>query len=117
MFKKAALPLVIGVSIICCALIPTTASAQLIVNANCGTTALLNSLVGQGMTVSNISLNCAGNAYGTFSNGNTTNIGLTNGIILTTGSAVNAIGPNNSTSTGTSNGTSANDAQLTSLDP
>src|ERR1041385_6389654 len=115
MIKKATLSL--AVAIVCCLLFPTTTSAQLVVNPNCGTAALLSSLIGQGMTVSNITLNCPGNAYGTFSNGNTTNIGLTNGILLTTGSATNAIGPNNSPSTGTCNSTSANDPQLTSLDP
>jgi hypothetical protein len=69
------------------------------------------------MTVSNISLTCPNNAYGTFSNGNTTNMGLSNGILLTTGSAAGAIGPNNSSSFGACNGTSANDPQLISLDP
>jgi gliding motility-associated-like protein len=88
-----------------------------VVAAGVGPAAIVNSLVGQGMTVSNITLNCPSNAYGTFSNGNTTNIGLTNGIMLTTGSVTNAIGPNNSPSTGTCNGTSAVDAQLVSLDP
>ncbi len=99
------------------AFFPMQVKAQLVVTPNVGSAALVANLVGMGMTVSNVTLNCPSNAYGTFSNGNTTNIGLTNGILLTTGSAVNAIGPNNSTSAGTCNGTSANDPQLISLDP
>lgn len=92
-------------------------NAQLTVTPGVPAATLVSSLVGAGLTVSNVVLNCPSNAYGTFANGNTTNIGITNGILLTTGSAVNAIGPNNSTSLGTCNGTSANDPQLISLDP
>ncbi|TND03487.1 MAG: hypothetical protein FD123_3908, partial [Bacteroidetes bacterium] len=91
--------------------------AQLVVNQGVSAAALLAALAGQGLTVSNVNLNCATNAYGTFSNGNTTNMGISNGILLTTGSANNAIGPNNSTSLGTCNGTSGSDPQLTTIDP
>jgi len=91
--------------------------AQLVVTPGVSTATLLSSLVGQGMTVSNVSLNCANSAYGTFSNGNTTNMGITNGILLTTGNATSAIGPNNSISTSTCHGTSFTDPQLTAIDP
>jgi len=91
--------------------------AQLIVNQGVSQATLLSSLLGQGLSVSNVTLNCPTNAYGTFSNGNTTNLGLTNGILLTSGSANNAIGPNTIGSTGTCNGTSSADPQLTAIEP
>jgi gliding motility-associated-like protein len=93
------------------------ARAQLNVTPGVSASTLVTNLLGSSMTVSNIVLNCPSNAYGTFANGNTTNMGITNGIILTTGSATNAIGPNNSTSAGTCNGNNLNDPQLQSLDP
>ena len=94
-----------------------TLSAQLTVTPGVSAATLVSNLTGQGLTVSNVTLNCPTNAYGTFANGNTTNIGITNGILLTTGNAVNAIGPNNSASAGTCNGTSGSDPQLTAIEP
>ncbi|HEU4717250.1 MAG TPA: choice-of-anchor L domain-containing protein [Bacteroidia bacterium] len=91
--------------------------AQLTVNTSVTANQLISSLLGGGLNVSNVTLNCAPGAYGTFSNGNTTNIGINNGIMLTTGQAANAIGPNNSASAGTCNGTSGADPQLTALEP
>lgn len=95
----------------------TKSNAQLSITPGVTPAQLVNALLGGGLNVSNITLNCPSNAYGTFANGNTTNIGLNNGILLTTGSAVNAIGPDNSTSSGTCNGTSSSDPQLTALEP
>jgi hypothetical protein len=69
-------------------------NAQLQVNSSVTANALANQIVGTGVTISNVNLDCAPGAYGVFTNGNTTNIGLTNGILLTTGSANDAIGPN-----------------------
>jgi gliding motility-associated-like protein len=91
--------------------------AQIVISSGVSTGTLISSLIGQGMTVSNINLNCPAAAYGTFSNGNTTNIGITSGIMLTTGSCANVIGPNNITSAGTCNGTSFTDPQLVALEP
>jgi len=80
------------------------AQSQLIVNSSNFTPAQLvqNVLLGGGVTVSNITFNGSStaanivqNKVGKFSNGNTTNIGLTNGIILATGNSQVAIGPNN----------------------
>ena len=77
--------------------------AQLIVNNTTQTPAQLvqNVLLGNGITVSNIKFNgttAGANAVrdqvGKFSNGNSTNIGLNTGIILATGKASVAIGPN-----------------------
>lgn len=91
--------------------------AQLVITPGVTPTTLINSLVGSSMTITNVTLNCPNNAYGTFSNGLTTNMGISNGIILTTGSATNAIGPNNTPSAGTCNNINFADPQLTSLAP
>src|SRR5688572_27226068 len=50
-------------------------------------------LVGQGVRISNVSVNCASNGYGRF-NGAASNLGLDEGLLLTTGTLANAIGPN-----------------------
>jgi gliding motility-associated-like protein len=66
---------------------------------------LINELIGPGITTSNPSINCHTAAYGIWT-GNLQAGGaqLSNGgIILTTGSATGAVGPNNTGSAGTSN--------------
>jgi len=92
-------------------------NAQLVVTPGGAPATLVNSLIGGGMTVSNVVMNCPTNAYGSFSNGNTTNLGLTNGILLTTGNATMAIGPNNMPSAGFCNNTSSSDPQLVAIEP
>lgn len=93
------------------------AEAQLAVTAGGTPASIVNSLIGGGMTVSNITMNCPANAYGTFSNGATTNLGLNNGVLLTTGNATMAIGPNNIASQGFCNNTSSSDPQLVAIEP
>jgi len=73
-------------------------SAQLMTSASSNANLLANTLVGPGITVSNAAINCPAGASGTFSNGNTTNIGLTNGVLMSSGLISTAIGPNNSQS-------------------
>jgi len=53
-----------------------------------------NVLAGNGVTVSNVNYTGHPEAIGTF-NGTNTNLGLTNGIILTTGTILSNTGPNN----------------------
>lgn len=80
---------------------------------------MISSLIGQGIAVSNVQLNCAQGAYGTFNNGATTNLGINNGILLTTGSADTA-GSANATSgldVSICVGTILNDPDLTAIDP
>ncbi len=72
---------------------------QLAVNSSATAAQLAGNIVGAGVTISNVNLQCAAGGYGLFSNGGTTNIGLTSGILLTTGDASDAIGPNNSGNT------------------
>lgn len=67
---------------------------------------LLSSFIGQGLIIQNPTINCAANGYGTFTNGNTTTIGINNGIMLSSGSIFNSVGPNDETGAGTCNSTS-----------
>lgn len=90
-----------------------TSSAQLTVSQT-GTVAqwVQNVLIGPGITVSNVTYTGDPLAIGTFATGtNATNLGFTGGIIMTSGKATNAIGPNNSGST-TYNSTGLSDANL-----
>ncbi|HTA63592.1 MAG TPA: choice-of-anchor L domain-containing protein [Bacteroidia bacterium] len=65
--------------------------SQLQVTVNNTATQLAQNITGGGVTVTNASINCGGIASGTFTYPSTgTNLGLTSGILLTTGKAVNA---------------------------
>lgn len=63
--------------------------AQFVVTNNFNAAQLAQSLIGTGVTVSNATKNCPNSGTGTFSGGNNTNLGITNGIVLTTGSTAN----------------------------
>jgi gliding motility-associated-like protein len=69
------------------------ALAQITVEDNQTAEALVESLVGEGVTISNATLNCNGAANGLFSG--VSNLGIESGIILTSGSAIGVVGPNN----------------------
>ncbi|MFM8241585.1 MAG: choice-of-anchor L domain-containing protein, partial [Crocinitomicaceae bacterium] len=92
--------------------------AQLVIANQGGTaTAIVTSMVGGGLTVSNATITCPSNAYGTFTNGATTNLGIPSGIVLTTGN-VNTLNGSGGTFWSTDNpGGGCNDAQLGSLEP
>ncbi|TND06976.1 MAG: fibronectin type III domain-containing protein [Bacteroidetes bacterium] len=96
---------------------PHTLNAQLVVNSAVTPAQLLAAFAGQGLTTSNVVINCPAGAYGTFSNGSSTNIGINNGIMLTTGNLTSALGPNNSPSAGFCNNTSSSDPQLVAIEP
>ena len=55
---------------------------------------LAQSLVGVGVEIFNVQYQCADSGLGIF-NGINSNLGLNEGIILTSGNSVDAIGPNN----------------------
>lgn len=99
-------------------LLPTAncLSQPLSVTANNNATTLAGLLAGPGVTITNASINCANGASGTF-NGATSNIGITNGVLLTSGSVNVAPGPNNSSSAGVNNGVIFNDPDLIAIDP
>lgn len=63
-----------------------TVNAQLLVSTTQTPQQLVqNVLVGAGVTVSNITFSGAANSIGHFTNGNTTNLGITSGIVISTG--------------------------------
>ncbi len=64
---------------------------------------LAQSLVGDGVTVDNVVMNCPNDAFGFF-DGSTSGLGVDSGVILTSGSIFEAIGPNNEGGAGLDNG-------------
>lgn len=87
--------------------------ALIITDENSGAS-LANSIVGSGITVSNVSYVGSNGASGNFTGGNSSGLGIDQGIVLSSGKATNAQGANNSTSAGSNNGTGGH-APLTSL--
>lgn len=74
-------------------------NAQLTVNQQAAQALVQNVLLGNGVTASNITFSGAGQMLGSF-NGANSNIGLANGIILSTGRIQDAPGPNQSSGSG-----------------
>jgi gliding motility-associated-like protein len=91
----------------------SSASSQITTVANGNATQLVQSIMGKGYVVSNAKLTCPTGASGTFV-GTTSNIGIGQGILLTTGSVADAKGPNDNPSTSLENGGGA-DSQLDAL--
>lgn len=79
------------------------------------TTLIANSLATPQTVLTVTNVNCAEGAYATFAAADNTNLGAKKGLLLTTGQATNAIGPNNSSSLGTNNGAGFEDPELDSL--
>ena len=66
----------------------TISTGQIVINPGGGTSTVINNLIGPGLTVSGTpTINCDAGAYGSFSNGLTTNLGVSNGLIMTSGQA------------------------------
>ena len=65
---------------------------------------LANTILGSGITLNSASFSGAAIATGTFTGGAASGLGIDTGIILTTGNAQIAVGPNNSGSAGVDNG-------------
>ncbi|MBN8701788.1 MAG: choice-of-anchor L domain-containing protein [Bacteroidetes bacterium] len=74
------------------------------------TNKIKNALAGNGVTISNIVVNCPSSSMGLFSNATTSNLGLDSGLILTTG-VISDLDQNSSYQTSTGNG-SAGDPDL-----
>lgn len=71
-------------------------SAQLVVDTVPTAAQVISSLQGPGVTISNLTINCHPEAYGTF-NATATSLGsMTSGLLLTSGYASSAVGPDNS---------------------
>ncbi|MFL5752244.1 MAG: choice-of-anchor L domain-containing protein [Bacteroidia bacterium] len=93
-----------------------TGYAQLTVSPNGSASTLVNTIVGPGVTVLNPSLNCNGQAAGTF-NASGTNLGITSGIILSTGTAVHASGSNTDDGSSDNSGCFASNGNSNFFDP
>ncbi|HNK98469.1 MAG TPA: choice-of-anchor L domain-containing protein, partial [Chitinophagales bacterium] len=83
--------------------LPLNTYAQLNVDDTYTAEELVSTLLGEGVTVSDITIDCPGGAYGYFDCVDC-NVGIPNGILLTSGSVGNAVGPNNSPSQSSSLG-------------
>ncbi|MEM7371445.1 MAG: choice-of-anchor L domain-containing protein [Bacteroidota bacterium] len=80
------------------------AFSQLVVTGGHSGSTLADTLTGDGITISNVVLNCPNGASGIF-NGTNSNIGIDRGVLLTTGNITNAAGLNNTLNDiGTNNG-------------
>ncbi len=91
--------------------------AQLVITPNQTASQLVNVLVGGGLTFTNATYVGGNNSNGRFTTGGTpTNLGFASGIILSTGSVMDATGPNVSGSTTFTNNTGS-DPQLAALIP
>ena len=90
---------------------------QLVISNQGGTAQdLVDAMIGFGLNTSNATISCPSNAYGTFTNGASTDIGIPTGLVLTTGD-VNDLNAPGSSFMSTDNWSSCNDPQLASLEP
>jgi gliding motility-associated-like protein len=91
--------------------------AQLTVNSAPTVTQLVqNILLGPGVSASNFIFTGTNSARGSFNCAGACNVGIGNGVLITSGGVTNAIGPNNSTGSGTDN-PSGPDSDLNGLHP
>lgn len=84
-------------------LLSATSHALVITPENNGTN-LANTILGSGITVSNVSYTGANGASGSFTGGNSSGLDIDKGIVLSSGKAATAGGTNNTTSATTDNG-------------
>ncbi len=70
-----------------------TIDTPIVVDTDVTPTGLADIIAADGVVISNVTLNCPDGSYGTFDTPGNCNIGMESGIILTNGSAINAIGP------------------------
>ncbi|MFN0274518.1 MAG: choice-of-anchor L domain-containing protein [Chitinophagales bacterium] len=103
----------ISSSIFVCLFCTASAFAQLDVTTGYTDTELAETLIGEGIELVSVTLDCPSLAFGKFECIDC-NLGIDSGIVLTTGRATYAEGPNNSGSTGYDNGTSG-DPDLNAL--
>lgn len=96
-----------------CLLLAVLSRAQLTITPNNVATQLAQLIAGSGVTISNATLSCGANSSATFSYTGA-NLGLSNGVLLTTGDATTAAMPVNIQS-GTSVGNNISDPDLTQI--
>jgi len=85
-------------------LILSASSQALIITPENNGSTIANAIVGSGISVSNVNYSGANGASGTFTGGNSSGLDIDAGIVLSTGQAVNAQGPNNSSGATGDNG-------------
>eukprot|EP00326_Haptolina_ericina_P010863 CAMPEP_0181215038 /NCGR_PEP_ID=MMETSP1096-20121128/25793_1 /TAXON_ID=156174 ORGANISM="Chrysochromulina ericina, Strain CCMP281" /NCGR_SAMPLE_ID=MMETSP1096 /ASSEMBLY_ACC=CAM_ASM_000453 /LENGTH=286 /DNA_ID=CAMNT_0023306853 /DNA_START=78 /DNA_END=938 /DNA_ORIENTATION=+ len=76
----------------------STSAFALTVSASGDAGVLASAILGSGVTITSATYTGVASASGTFAEGGDTGIGITEGLILTTGAATDAIGPNSSDS-------------------
>ena len=109
--------LITGTSILFLVCLSTQIKAQLTVNSAPTVTQLVqNILLGPGVSASNFIFTGTNSARGSFNCAGACNVGIGNGVLITSGGVTNAIGPNNSTGSGTDN-PSGPDSDLNGLHP
>ena len=84
----------------------TSSASALVVNVTNDANPLSNAILGSGIPIHSPTYSGASGASGTFTDGLSSGIGMESGIILTTGSATDAVGPNLFSDTTTENGMS-----------
>ncbi len=104
-----------GVALLSTAMICQTASALVIDSTTTDGSAMANALVGSGITISNVNY-IGGNKQSGFFSGGTSVLGIDTGLIMTTGDATLAPGPNTSSGSGLGIG-APGDADLNTLIP
>ena len=109
--------LITGTSILFLVCLSTQIKAQLTVNSAPTVTQLVqNILLGPGVSASNFIFTGTNSARGSFNCAGACNVGIGNGVLITSGGVTNAIGPNNATGSGTDN-PSGPDSDLNGLHP
>lgn len=96
---------------------PTRVFSQLVVDSQISIEEAITKLVGSGVKVTNIRVDCPSGKsrpYGYFVD-NTGTLGMTDGLVITTGAAKNAVGPNNSASLSQDNKNENQDPDLASI--
>ncbi len=90
---------------------------QIVITPNVGTTGIINSVSATGFVVSNVTIHCNSNAYGTFNGGTSAGFGLNSGLLLSTGltSEIGSTGTNQNDDFDHSFGTTSTDPQITSV--
>jgi len=96
-------------------LLPFISFSQLTVTPNNGAAALAQTIAGNGVTVSNANINCGTSGAGTFSYTGA-NLGISSGIILTTGDVTQVANPG-TFFTSVMNGNLFNDPDLMAIEP
>jgi gliding motility-associated-like protein len=77
---------------------------------------LASTIAGQGVIISNAKLNCPKGATGIF-DGTASNLGVSSGIIICTGNAIDAVGPNKKPGNGVDHTTTYSDPDLIKIEP